>query len=626
IQEGKVMSELSSRSSAVVQARDIGKLARPDGDWIPYMVLEWLDGTPLDAVLKSERRKKLPPRDLGEVLRLLEQAAKALELAHRSGIAHRDFKPANIMVMGDARADEVHVKILDFGIAKVMAHHEQLQKQLEQTGHHITAFTPNHGAPEQFSRSFGATGPWTDVYAMALIMVEVMRGGEPALEGETFYELGVSSCEPDRRPTPRFFELEVTDEVEAIFQKALALQPTDRFESMGAFWKALHHAVFPGADTWRSGATQRSHPDPGRAFGGSTTHAGVAHTSVPPRPSSRTGLVLSGAALVVATAGAAYAVSRGGPVPPTAGQAALEGIGAVAVTVASSVAPAGAAAVAWDGPCPASMTLVPGGTFTMGSDDEGFALWKPAHEVSLDTYCLDVHEVTVADYARCVAEGGCTPAHDKVEYPKPDSLTEDEHQRQLAAFSELCNAGQSGRDDHPINCVDAHQAEAYCAHLGQRLPTEAEWEFAARGDDGRTFPWGDDTGDETYMNAGGTEWRAWLAAHDLAEPAGLMFDGDDGFAGTAPVGRYPRAQTQRGHMDMVGNVWEWTSDWYALYPEEPQSNPKGPAAGERKAIRGGGFNGEFALWMNPAARYHQLATASVHAIGFRCASNVKAAE
>ena len=105
-----------------------------------------------------------------------------------------------------------------------------------------------------------------------------------------------------------------------------------------------------------------------------------------------------------------------------------------------------------------------------------------------------------------------------------------------------------------------------------------------------------------------------------------MFDGDDGFAGTAPVGRYPRAQTQRGHMDMVGNVWEWTSDWYALYPDEPQSNPKGPAAGERKAIRGGGFNGEFALWMNPAARYHQLATASVHAIGFRCASDVKPAE
>ena len=199
IQEGKVMSELSSRSSAVVQARDIGKLARSDGDWIPYMVLEWLDGTPLDTLLKSERRKELPNRDLGEVLGLLEQAAKALELAHRCGIAHRDFKPANVMVIGDARADEVHVKILDFGIAKVMAHHEKLAEQLEHTGHHITAFTPNHGAPEQFSRHYGATGPWTDVYAMALIMVEVMRGGAPALDGDTFYELGVSSCDPEPR-------------------------------------------------------------------------------------------------------------------------------------------------------------------------------------------------------------------------------------------------------------------------------------------------------------------------------------------------------------------------------------------------------------------------------------------
>ncbi|MEM9695956.1 MAG: SUMF1/EgtB/PvdO family nonheme iron enzyme, partial [Myxococcota bacterium] len=81
-----------------------------------------------------------------------------------------------------------------------------------------------------------------------------------------------------------------------------------------------------------------------------------------------------------------------------------------------------------------------------------------------------------------------------------------------------------------------------------------------------------------------------------------------------------------GNMDMVGNVLEWTNDRNALYEGEAEVNPKGPAAGDRKAIRGGGFNGEFSLWVNPAARYHQLATASVHVIGFRCASDVRPAE
>ena len=158
-----------------------------------------------------------------------------------------------------------------------------------------------------------------------------------------------------------------------------------------------------------------------------------------------------------------------------------------------------------------------------------------------------------------------------------------------------------------------------------QLPTEAQWELAARGTDGRKFPWGDDAGDQSYMNAAGTEWRDWLSSKGLPAPTGLMYEKSDGFAGTAPVGRFPRAQTQSGQLDMVGNVWEWTRDWYSLYSKEAQTNPKGPGAGDRKAIRGGGFNGEFATWVNPAARYHQLATASAHVIGFRCSAEVNPA-
>ncbi len=250
IQEGKLMSQLSSRSAAIVQARDMGKLpVDDDGAWIPYMVLEWLDGTPLDEALSSERRASLPPRTWAEAMHLLEPAAIALDVAHRGNVAHRDLKPANLIITGDPRDPEAGMKVLDFGIAKVMEEQAELQEQLQLTGAHITSFTPNYGAPEQFSRNYGATGPWTDVFAMALILVEVVRGSR-VLDAETFFELGVISCDGDARPTPRALGLEVSDEVEATFAKALAVDPQKRFANMGAFWRELHSRVFVGADTW----------------------------------------------------------------------------------------------------------------------------------------------------------------------------------------------------------------------------------------------------------------------------------------------------------------------------------------------------------------------------------------
>ena len=648
VQEGKLMSELSSKSAAIVQARDIGKLALPGGGWIPYMVLEWLDGLPLDILLRREKNQKLPPRNLAQALQLLDAAAIALDVAHKKGVAHRDLKPANIMIMGDARGEEVTVKLLDFGIAKVMADHEQLQQQLQMTGHEITAFTPNHGAPEQFSRNYGATGPWTDVYALALILVEIMRGGQRALDGDTFFELGVSSCDPNRRPTPASFGLQVTPAVEAIFAKALTVDPKGRFPAAGAFWRELHRAVFPDSDTWNAGrnTTTGDHPTemmptgmvPGRSAPSASvpgvadalthdrTPSTLAGTVPPPGRSNRVLLgALTGAVLMGGGGIGAYYATRSddGRTDDAVSSASAP---KPAATATESATPTGPDAIAWDGPCPKRMKAVIGGKYEMGSDEPGFPLWKPAHEVTLDSFCLDVHEVTVAEYDACVAEGGCKPADETPDFPASKGDDVKTHEQKLAAYGELCNAGQKGRADHPINCVDWYRAEAYCKHYGLRLPTEAEWELAARGTDGRKFPWGNDAGDHTYMNAGGPEWKSWKEAHDMEAPGPLMYDTSDGYEGTAPVGKFPRAQTQSGQMDMVGNVWEWTADWYALYENAPATNPKGPAVGDRKAIRGGGFNGVFQNWLRPAARYHQLATASVHAIGFRCAADVKEAE
>ncbi|WP_437285469.1 SUMF1/EgtB/PvdO family nonheme iron enzyme [Sorangium sp. So ce406] len=669
IQEGKLMAELSSRSAAIVQARDIGTFNAPDGQWLPYMVLEWLDGKPLDRVLHEEATRGLPARDLYATVALLESAAVALELVHSRGIAHRDIKPANLFVIGPPRDASTFVKVLDFGIAKVMAEHAAAATALAHTGKDITAFTPSYGAPEQFSRTHGATGPWTDVFAMALIMIEVMLGGAPALEGDDYLQLAVASRDPSRRPTPRTLGLAVSDEVEAVFAKALAVAPADRFPTMGRFWAALHRAVFPdnpgwavtgggaqgpssGAPTARVSAPRMSWPQvaptmaapptapsPGTAVstppasgaevsttGGTANDAGTQRPTATAAPRSRGALALGGAAAVLAAGGvlawsllrdappAAEDASRSAPVA-TASAAAIATASAAAVPVAS------VASAARRTECPSGMVLVPGGKFFMGSDEPDFRLWQPAHKVTLDTFCIDVHEVTAGDYKACSDKGECKRPPTTPDFPKQDGVSAAEHQKTLTALAELCTFGKPELAKHPINCVPWSLADAYCEVHGKRLPTEAEWEYAARGSDGRRFPWGDEPGDQTFMNACGIECTAWEKARGL-RPTTRMYDADDGFFGTAPVGSFPKGKTKFGADDVVGNVWEWTADWFETYKDEEQVNPKGAPAGDRKAIRGGGYNGGVPLWLNPAFRYHQVATASAPGIGFRCVTNL----
>jgi formylglycine-generating enzyme required for sulfatase activity/tRNA A-37 threonylcarbamoyl transferase component Bud32 len=647
IQEGKLMTSLSSRSAAIVQARDVGTFTTGDGQWVPYMVLEWLEGKPLDLVLHEEKFLSMPARSLQEVMALLEPVAIALELVHRKNVAHRDIKPANIFIIGDPRGMGAFAKVLDFGIAKVMAESAALATALQQTGHEITAFTPNYGAPEQFSRSHGATGPWTDVYAMALILIEMLRGGVAVLEGDDYLQLAIASRDPARRPTPRAFGLAVTDDVEAVFSKALAVSPADRYPTMGGFWTALYHAVFAGA-TWSAGTgllasspptassrlpvsvpggipspgmlpslSPQTPPAPSLASappGIPTQNTGTVSAIQPAPRSSSKALLIFAAIFTLALGGGGFAAYRmlgrpspDGPAPPP-----------IASAPAPSASTAVAAAPARRTQCPDDTVLVPGGKFFMGSDDPAFKLWQPAHKVTIDTFCIDIYEVTAEAYKECSDQGECKRPEVVPSYPKAENVKEDEHERQQATFAEFCNFGKPGRERHPINCVSWALADGYCKFRKKRLPTEAEWEYAARGSDGRKFPWGEEPGDVFHMNACGKECSKWETEHKLS-PTPRMFDEDDGYPGTAPVGSFPKGKTKFGAHDFVGNVWEWTADWFETYKPDEAVNPVGAPAGDRKAIRGGGFNGGFELWLNPAFRYHQLATASAHAIGFRCA-------
>jgi formylglycine-generating enzyme required for sulfatase activity len=243
------------------------------------------------------------------------------------------------------------------------------------------------------------------------------------------------------------------------------------------------------------------------------------------------------------------------------------------------------------------MAYVPAGTFPMGSteadidavlsscgdfDDgygkcrsEAFEVEWPQHSVTLGGFWIDSTEVTNAQYSQCVAAGACTQ-------------------------SRLASDPAYNQDDYPVAGISRQDAADYCAWAGARLPTEAEWEYAARGPGGLVFPWGD-----VFDCAGGN------FGDDLTSC-------DDGFEGPAPAGAFPAGTSWCGAQDMAGNVWEWVADWYGAYPSEAVASPAGPKSGTRGILRGGSW-AYYPPFLRTAFRYPVPPTADYLAVGFRCA-------
>lgn len=247
---------------------------------------------------------------------------------------------------------------------------------------------------------------------------------------------------------------------------------------------------------------------------------------------------------------------------------------------------------------------------------QGESSERPQTRLEVRPYCIDLTEVTVRDYTRCVQAGVCAEAPVTVRWR---SLTTG----QISCRELACNGGRPDRADHPANCVDWSMAAAYCRWANGRLPTEAEWELAARGMEVRTYPWGEGAPTADRLNAAGIELAEQLPPRCRTRgEATSMYERSDGFPFTAPVGSFPAGSSPFGIVDLSGNVMEWTADWYGPYPGGTSPHSGGPAAGQQRVIRGGSWLSHLPGWVTGTDRARAVPSDRNSTVGFRCVRDV----
>ena len=571
---------------------------------MPWVAMELLEG--VDLGKRVAENGPMPP---AEVAILLAQACDALGKAHEVGIVHGDVKPANVFLAKSRRPDApFEVKMLDFGVAKLT-----VEESVASAG---ASGTPLWMAPEQASSSPGGTvGPSTDVWALGLVAFH-------ALTGKSYWVAG-NAAEPDvtallaeiqREPleaasarAARVGAAALPAGFDAWFARCVARDAAARFPNAAEAYAALAGgsgevskreaapANAPGEGaaaqpSWMA-ATSEAPEDAAQWFG--PKPAPLASRPQPPPPHSPVAAVLERRPtrkrrktdvryVVVITAVAAVGIGvpvatvmylRSAPaVPASASGSAMAR--SVAPPVVSSAPPpvdsaAAAAQAALEIQSRSPLVDLAGGDFTIGSP-AGAADERPPTRVKIAPFSIDRREVGAADYATCVAVGVCTPA----------------------SSGSLCAVGSVERTRNPANCVNWKQATAYCAWLGRRLPTEAEWEYAAGGRSKRPYP-----SAKTYAPP---------------SPADACWQRCKTSAGPCDVGSFPAGDTPEGIADMAGNVREWTASAYCSY-----ATPD--CAADTRVTRGGGWCDADPALLRTAAREPAEPTEASPNIGFRCA-------
>ncbi len=525
------------RTQGFVRALDWGE--HGEGGVMLWLALDLVPGaTPLDLET-GERQARL---------RAVEAVARLVGEAHRQGVIHRDLKPGNVLVSTDGQ-----LALSDFGLAKLHDGDGPVEEEDEPSGglteSRVAMGTPRYMAPEQFEDS-KRVDRRADVFALGVMLHVALTGQHPypgkrageVIRAQTLVRLGQAPP-----PRPSLVAPDVPPLLDEVCARALSLDPTARTEEPDEIARVIAGAL--GGRRARTGTGKTKRP--------STRKETLSPEARPPQAAKPKAIIIEAAA------------------DP-------------AVALTEQVAPPAAPRVhERDG---SLLLWVPPGSYVRGAREDGVPAEEgPPHRVTLTRgVWLGRTPVTWAQYLRFCEATGAAP---------PSRRIEGDVAGETVISAALAGPGVEAGPDHPVFHVTWREARDYCAWAGLRLPTEAERERAARGDDGRRWPWG--------TAAVGPE-RLLAREH--------------GGTGPSPVATHPGGAGPYGHLDLAGLVWEWVEDTFARYARKSATDPvvRGPDDAPLRVVRGGS-------WSTPAtgcrATARRATPAAVRAatVGFRVA-------
>ncbi|HSM55732.1 MAG TPA: bifunctional serine/threonine-protein kinase/formylglycine-generating enzyme family protein [Candidatus Sulfomarinibacteraceae bacterium] len=532
-----------------------------------YLVSDYVDGVDLRALVQQ-----YGPLPSPLIIEWLQAVCEPLAYMHNKGIAHLDVKPANIRI---TPAGEVF--LVDSGLQ----------------GLGVAPGTRGYASPEQQKQS-DDVGPVSDIYSLGATLYTLLTEKTPpgALQRESGLEV---------MPSAREVNGDVEPYLSIVASRAMSLRPDARYETVADFGRALERPA--GRSVAQPEGARRTDAVP---------------ATPPPRhvPETRRKQIeqrtiwgLVGLLVLIVAAGVGISLFSATPLLGGSEEAATATTESQVIAALTAVAPTQTPT-----PDPTSMPtatpepfttktgsrmiFMPGGLFRLGND-EGESDEGPSRMVRLDPYYIDETEVTNGAYAQCVAAGECeSPAYTRASF-YPDYYGNPEY------------------DDYPVIYVNWEKARQFCEWREARLPSEAEWERAAGFNPEQgvkyTYPWGDEF-DGALLN--------YCDANCYKQEKDSGYD--DGYGDTAPVGSYPEGRSPTGVYDMLGNVMEWTNDWYErnYYTSAPEVNPLGPLDGFSKSVRGGSWLSERDELTVTRRTFYQPNDHRAN-LGFRCAQSAR---
>jgi serine/threonine-protein kinase len=563
----------------------VGIMDHGEHDGTPYLVMAFIPS----GTLKGQLGKQVPYQ---QAAKILIPIARALAYAHQQKIIHRDVKPGNILITttGDPM-------LSDFGIAKILDVSDETT--LTETG--VGIGTPEYMAPEQAE---GKADHRSDIYALGIVFYELITGKKPFTADTPFAVLLKHAKDP--LPRPKQYVPSLPDAVERAIFKVLEKNPSHRYQTMTEFANALEKIA----------------SDKLEAFAPAISDTTVDEVVAPRRTASfnpvtwiATAAAIAVGVICLIVAGISIswllpnltrlsAISPAPAVTSTSSRPASSPVIAAITTPTNAPTatrtltptPSIAATTQVSSKDASIMVFVPAGEFTMGGASTIGD--RPVHKVYLDAFWIDQTEATNAMFNKFVSETNYVTDAERARgsYIWTGGWTYVANASWRAPFGP--NSNQPLKDNQPVTQVSWNDANAYCKWAKRRLPTEAEWEKAARGSASAIYPWGNSSPTSDYANYG------------------------NNVGGLSNVGQYLKGASQYGALDMAGNVYEWVNDWYAanFYSSASAQNPTGPVSGDWKIMKGGS-------WQLDANRLHaferevsppNLANTN---LGFRCASS-----